>query len=346
MSRVVVKNATGGNELLWRNIKIKKSLDDICHTLELEIPASERTKVRKHERIEVRYENSFVRDSGGKRLVTTVLVDEITASADSAKHSVMVIGRSPARDIIDSTWTYPQMGDEWLIKRTLYEVTKVIADKFKITCINIPINRGDPTKPINYFSWDNESPWTKLIAEADSQGFIITANEVGGLYIWQPEGYVRDEGFHLTEGQNVKTIEWKENGAEQYHEYIVSAAGREAMAIDNTCNNNRILTINLTDPIIEPDKLQRRAETEMRRRRETRTTVTVSGWGLTDTQIKNNLGSNTAGKEIFWVPNLLIPVSMPSLGLRANLLIAEVEQEAGVDAMSSTITLVKRDAYL
>ncbi len=281
MSRIIVKNATTSNELLWRNIKIKKSLDDICHTLELEIPASERTKVHKHERIEVRYENSFVRDSGGKRLVTSVLVDEITASADVTKHSVMVIGRSPARDIIDSTWS------GLLINMTLYEVTKNIADKFNITTTNIPTNRGDPTDKVTVFSWENESPWTKLITEADSQGFILTANEAGGLYIWQPEGTVRDrEKFHLTEGLNVKAIEWKENGAEQFHEYIVRAAGREVSVIDNTCRNNRTLTIDLTNPIIEPEKLQRRADTEMRRRRENRTSVTVSGWGLTDTQIK------------------------------------------------------------
>jgi len=339
MSRIIVKNATSGNELLWRNIKIKKSLDEICHTLELEIPASERTKVHKHERIEVRYENSFVRDSGGKRLVTTVLIDEITAGADVEKHSVMVIGRSPARDIIDSTWS------GLLVNMSLFEVTKNIADKFRINCNNIPTNRGDPTEKVNFFSWENESPWTKLITEADNQGFILTANEAGGLYIWQPEGTVRREGFHLTEGRNVKTIEWKENGAEQYHEYIVNAAGREVSVIDNTCRSNRILTINLTNPIIEPEKLQRRAVTEMRRRRENRTTITVSGWGLTDTQIKN-LGDDTSKREIFWVPNLLIPISMPSLGLRANLLIAEVEQEASVDTMSSTITLVNREAYL
>ncbi|MDR0455389.1 MAG: hypothetical protein LBH20_01730 [Treponema sp.] len=338
MSRIIVKNAASGRELLWRNIKIKKSLDDICHTLELEIPASERTKARKHERIEVRYDNSFVRDSGGKRLVTTVLIDEITASADAAKHSVTVMGRSPARDIIDSTWSGS------LINMSLYEVTKNIAEKFRIACANIPTNRGDPTEKVNFFSWENESPWAKLITEADSQGFILTANEAGGLYIWQPEGTVRQEGFHLTEGRNVKTIEWKENGAEQFHEYIVRAAGREARVIDNACNNNRKLTINLTNPIIEPEKLRHRAETEMRRRRENRTTVTVSGWGLTDTQIKN-LGE-TIKREIFWVPNLLIPISMPSLGLRANLLIAEVEQEASVDTMSSTITLVNREAYL
>ena len=344
MSKIIVKNTTSGNELLWRHIRIKKSLDNICHTLELEIPASERAKVHKHDKIEVRYENSFVRDSGGKRLVTTVLIDEITTSADVTKHNVLVIGRSPARDIIDSTWS------GLLINMTLYEVTKNIADKFGITCTNIPTNRGDLTKNIYAFSWENESPWMKLITEADSQkvndmGFILTSNEAGDLYIWQAEDTVRDEGFHLTEGRNIKTIEWKENGAEQFHEYIVSGGFIEpARVIDNSCNNQRVLTINLTNPIIDSDKLQRRAETEMRRRSEDRVTVTVAGWGLTDMQIKN-LGA-TIRKEIFWVPNLLIPVSMPSLGKDTKLLIAEVEMEASVETMSSTITLVKREAYV
>jgi prophage tail gpP-like protein len=340
MSRIIVKNATSGRELLWRHIKINKSLDNICHTLELEIPASERTKVHRHDRIEVRYENSFVRDSGGKRLVTTVLIDEITASVDVSKHNVLVIGRSPARDIIDSTWS----SNLPLIKKTLYEITKEIADKFGITCTNIPTNRGDPTKIIESFSWEGESPWMKLISAADSQSFILTSNEAGGLYIWQPEGTERDEGFHLTEGRNVKTIEWKENGAGQYHEYVVNTLVHTGRAIDTTCNNNRVLTINLTDFYTDKEKVEQRAKTEMNRRKENRVTVTVSGWGLTDTQIKN-LGE-TIRKEIFWVPNLLIPVSMPSLGLEDKLLIAEVENEASVETMSSTITLVDREAYL
>ncbi|MDR1250183.1 MAG: hypothetical protein LBK63_12890 [Treponema sp.] len=338
MSRLIVKNATSGAELLWRHIVIKKSLDNICHTLELELPSSERSKVRKHEKIEVRYENPHVKDSGGRRLVTTVMVDEITASADVAKHSFLVMGRSPARDIIDSTW------GGFLMDMTLYEITKNIGDKFGIPCVNIPANRGDPTSRVAIFSWENESPWTKLIAEADSQSFLLTANEAGGLYIWQPEGAARKEGFNLAEERNIKSIEWKENGAEQYHEYIVAGGFGAESVIDETCKNNRVLTIDLTYPEIDQERLRRRAQTEMRRRRENRTTVTVSGWGLTDVQIKNL--EATSGKEIFWVPNLLIPVSMPSLGLQANLLIAEVEQEADQETMSSTITLTNREAYL
>ena len=37
MFKPFVKNVTTGQELLWREIKIKKSLDEICHSLELEM---------------------------------------------------------------------------------------------------------------------------------------------------------------------------------------------------------------------------------------------------------------------------------------------------------------------
>jgi prophage tail gpP-like protein len=343
MSRLIVKNAATGTELLWRHINIKKSLDNICHTLELEIPASERTKVRKHDKIEVRYENNLVKDSGGRRRVTTVMVDEITAAADVSRHGVLVIGRSPARDIIDSTWK-DGLRDEEHRSLTLRGIAQHICGKFGIGCDTFPPDEPDPTGAVPVFSWDNESPWMKLVTEADAQEYILTSNEAGDLYLW-PVAAANREGFILAGGRNIKSVTWTDNGAEQYHEYIVSGGfGDPVTVIDDTCGNNRVLTVNLTYPEIDQVKLKRRAETEMRRRRESRVTVTVPGWGLTDEQIKR-LG-DTDGKEIFWVPNILIPVSMPSIGLSDSLLIAEVEQEATPEAMSSTITLVKRSAYL
>jgi prophage tail gpP-like protein len=341
MSRIIVKNATTKRELLWRHIVIKKSLDNICHTLELEIPASERTRVHRHDKIEVRYENSLVEHSEGEPRVVTVMVDEITASIDISKRGVLVMGRSPARDIVDSTWG-GSGSDGFLFNRTLREIIKHIGGKFGITCDSFPTNKPDPTQKVLVFSWQNESPWTKLITEADNQGFILTSNEGGDLYLWKA-GMIH-EGFSLTEGRNIKSIEWTENGAEQYHEYIVTGGGNAVRVIDETCKNNRVLTIDTTYPKIDQEKLKGRATTEMRRRSKISVTVTVDGWGLTDTQIRR-LGT-TNGKEIFWVPNLLIPVSIPSLGLEASLLIAGVEQEAGPETVSSTITLVNREAYL
>jgi prophage tail gpP-like protein len=339
MSRIVVTNVTRRRELLWRHIKIRKSLDDICHTLELEIPKNERLNVGKHDKIDVRYENAFVKDSDGKRLVTTALVDEITASVDITKHSIVVLGRSPARDIIDSTWS------GMLADMTLGQVVKEIGKTFNITCATFPTDEPDKTETVYGFSWENESPWAKLINEADSQGYILTSNEAGNLYVWAVKA-VLGEGFHLTEGQNIKTAEWKENGAEQYHTYVVTGGGSDPETIiDSTCRSNRILTIDIPDPLIEQEKLKRKAETERNRRRENRTTVAVANWGLTDRQIQD-LGAGTKGKEIFWTPNILIPVRIPSLGLSRNLLISEVEYEATPEAFGCVVTVVNREAYL
>ena len=346
MFKVFVKNASTGNELLWRSVKIKKSLDDICHILELEIPPSERLKVKRHHRLEIRCRNKLVNDSNGERRVSTVLVDEITASADTDKHSVTVIGRSPARDIIDSTWSNNFINDGKKDDLTLRDIIKIIGKKFNIQCDSFPTNEADPTEIVSCFDFENESPWTKLTDEADQQGFILTSNEAGNLYLWKVPGAGNiTKPFHITEGQNIKSIKWTENGSEQFHEYVVKGGGHEPeIEIDNTCPQGRTLTIDVSDPLVTETKLKRRALTELRRRRETKTIVTVSGWGLTDEQIKG-LG-NTNKKELYWVPNTLIPVKAPSLGLNANLLISEVEYEATHELMSCSLTLVNREMYL
>jgi prophage tail gpP-like protein len=347
MSKVIVYNVTTEQELLWRSIKIRKSLDEICHTLELEIPPSERTKIKRHNRLQVIYENSLDIDFHGRRCVTTVLVDEITFSADITKHSLMVIGRSPARDIIDSTWS--DWDDPFFTAndpdRTLKMIVRQIAGKFNIKCDTFR-HEGvdDPTDKVPFFEFENESPWTKLISEADNQCRILTSNEIGNLYLWKVPGDVRSEPFEITEGVNVKNILWTENGSEQFHEYVVKCAGMEAREIDSTCPGNRIHTIELTDFEFYEDRLKRRAETEMKRRKETKTTVTVPGWGLTDEQIKSLGGTNE--KEIYWIPNILIPVRIPSLGLNANLLISEVEYTATAETVSCDLTLVNREMYL
>ena len=338
MSRIILKNATTQKELIWRRIYIRKSLDDICHTLEAEIAPSERLKIHKHDKLEVRYAKALVKDSGGGGRVTTVLVDEITTTTDTRGLGITVYGRSPARDIVDSTWSddYTEM--------TLRELTRKIGKKFNIDCDTFPTDKADPTRIVSAFRIENESPWARLTGEADNQGFVFTSNEAGNLYLWPvPALSGAAWGFHLTESVNVKSVSWTENGSEQYHEYIVTGGGVKITVTDPTCHNNRVRTINITRPDITETELRRRAETEMKRRRQTRTMLNVPGWGLTDGQIKR-LG-DTAQKEIFFVPNLLIPVKCPSIGLNGKLLISDVEYEATPESIGSTVTVVNKEAY-
>jgi prophage tail gpP-like protein len=249
----------------------------------------------------------------------------------------MVIGRSPARDIIDSTWSGMILGQQ-----NLEAVANKAAEPFGIQVQRMPTNSPE-TGPVYSFSWENESPWQKLITEADNQGYIFTSNEAGNLYLWKVAEGLRDEGFTLGEGSNIRSIQTTENGAGQFHEYVVRGAGEEARQTDAACKNNRVMTINLTDLVVSEETLRRRALTEMLRRRENRTTVTVSGWGLSDIQIQN-LGE-TIRKEVFWNPNFLIPVKILSSGLDDNLLISQVEYGADASSMTAALTLVNREAY-
>lgn len=327
-----------GTPILWRKVKVKKSLDEICHTMELELPASERNKVHRHDKIEVRlYSPIISREENEKqtRRVSTILVDEITYSASAAQKSITVIGRSPARDIIDSQWSGMIGGQP-----TLENVIKEIAGRFHISATRMPTNSPE-TGPVFSFTWDCESPWAKLLNEAANQGYLFTSNEEGGLYLSRA-GLIH-KPFFLSEQQNIRDMQTIENGSEQYREYIVYGNGKHARQIDDTCKNNRILTINMTDLSVDEEVLKRRALTEMSRRREIKTTVTVSGWGLSDEQMRA-LGS-TEGKEIFWNPNFLIPVKIPSIGFDENLLISEVNYEADASSMTCSITLVKQDVY-
>jgi prophage tail gpP-like protein len=342
MSRIRLVNATLNQELRWRSLAIKKSLDDICHTLTAELHPGERLKVRRHDKIQTRYENPLVNDPStrrGGRLVTTALIDEITSEAGDDKHGVTIVGRSPARDIIDSTWSGALAG------LTLRGVVRAIGGKFGIVCDTFPVDEPDPTAVVASFGWENESPWTKLITEADAQKYILTSNEAGNLYLWPVASSVRGEGFRVTEKVNVKTARWTENGAEQFHEYIARGGGVSERVVDASCGGNRVLTINMDDPQTTARKLRRRAEMEARRRKETRTRVMVAGWGLTDEELARNFRGETDKKEIFWIPNAIIPVSIPSLGLDTTLLICEVEYEASAESFGATLTLVNRDAY-
>ena len=329
-------------ELLWQKVKVRKSLDEICHTVELELPDSERSKVKRHDKIEVRVFNPNYTASSQRPRLTTVFVDEITDTIKPGQKRITVIGRSPARDIIDSTWSETILGSS-----SLEDITKKIADKFKFADkFKIALKKYPEdleTKPIDSFSFENESPWTKLLSEANNQGLIFTSNESGGLYFWKVAKSIRREGFFLEEGKNIKNIQITENGAGQFHTYIVKGGGAQEEAIDETCKNNRVLTINLTGLVIAKEVLKRRALTEMRRRQEVRTVVTVSGWGLSDPQLQR-LGS-TDGIEVFWNPNFLIPIKIPSSNLNDNYLISQVEYNADQSSYSCDITLVKPEVY-
>jgi prophage tail gpP-like protein len=361
IKRIIVQVQPAGEKdfinLVWRKLKVRASLDEICHYMELELPSSERGKIHKHDKVEVRYYNKYITDSSSRRRVTTIMVDELTDVTEANRKAILVVGRSPARDIIDSAYS-GIMAQTTLTKKAADQAVMVqamnfedlvrsIAGEFGIKAYRFP-DAAPVTGPVHEFDWTNESPWGKFLNKADEQGLIFTSNEAGDIQILRGATLVgkKDseyEGFQLAEKINIRSIEATENGAEQFHTYIGRAPGQEAVLTDPTCKNNRILVFNITDETISPIDLERRVNTEMLRRQERRIVATVSGWGLTDTQIQS-LG-NTNKKEVFWKPNYLIPVNIPSRGISGNLLISQVEYQADESAMTAALTLVNPEVY-
>lgn len=329
--------------ILWNKVRIRKSLDEICHTVELTIPQAQRAKIHKHDKLIMRFESPYITDNKGTHPVTTVLVDDIADTTEENARSALITGRSPARDIIDSTWSGTLNGFNLseLLGTDVKKTPERIATRFGIFAQHMPTNKQCSEK-IQFFNWESESPWQKLLGHADCQGYILTSNQAGNLYVWQPGWGVQMSGFFLAEGVNIKRIQVTESGGEQFHEYVVCGAAGEARAIDTECKGKRILTINLTDEYSKT-ALERRAKTEMKRRKENKLVVTVSGWGLTDDQIRR-LG-NTSQKELTWEPNFLIPVKIPSYKINDTLLISEVEYTADNSVCETDITLIKQDAF-
>ena len=341
MSKIVVNAAPAGTRnfkpLVWNKIQITKSLDEICHSLTLELPVSQRANIAVHDTVEVRFYNKYITHNNGNLRVATVLIDEITDTTDNGRKYTTILGRSPARDIIDSAWTGKAGGSD------LLTVAKSIAGQFDIIVDHLPRGQNN-TETVSSFEWDCESPWTKLLNAADNQGYVFTSNEAGNLYLTKSGRDAEQWHFILAEGTNIKSVETTEAGAEQYHEYVVVSSGVQGSAIDGRCKNKRILTLNLSDFNLDQEKAKRRALIELYRRRKRTIKVTVSGWGLTDEQIKS-FGS-TEEKELFFNPNFLIPVYIPSAGIDGKMMISEVEYRAEPTAFDCTVSLVNPEVYM
>ena len=84
---------------------------------------------------------------------------------------------------------------------------------FKLCLCSPPKNF---TEAVADFSWDSESPWTHLLNAADNQGYVLTSNEAGNLYLTKGGRNAGYWHFIIAEGMNVKSVETTESGAEQY----------------------------------------------------------------------------------------------------------------------------------
>ncbi len=335
---VIVSPRTGAStfgdsfQLPWTRVYFRKSLDEICHYLEIETDPAERRRIKAHDQVQIRLHNGYV-----DRAVTTGLIDNIESESFSRKKVMKITARSAARDLIDSTWS-----DTIEDPHSLLWIVSYIAKPFNISVFHIP-KAPDKTKLVQSFAWENESPWQKLIQEADNQGYLITSSQWGDLYVWPVATGTRLEGFSLMEGAGIVSIRDHESGAEQFAKYVFKGAEKTATRTDAACKTSRVLTLNLTDKKLDAAALDRRIKTEMFRRRNRRLTIGVRNWGLPESTLSKM--ATFKEKEVLWEINFFTPVKIPSMGIDANMLVSQVEGRADARSMGCDIQLASPEAY-
>jgi prophage tail gpP-like protein len=329
----------------WTRVYVRKSLDEICSYIEVETSPLDRTKIRAHDGIQVRYTNDYMQKQQDPRQqsrpVATGFIDEIDLEISAKRRSLVVNGRSAARDIIDSSWSGS------ISNQTLLAVVREIAKPDGVNVWHMPttVNKVpfDGTKLVTDFSWENESPWQKLIQEADNQGYLITSNQLGELYVWPVASGSRPEPFSLEEGSGIISIKDHESGAEQFNTYVFKGDSKEVTKYDTGCRTKRRLTVNLTGKTMDDAALDRRIKTEMLRRRNRRITIGLYRWGLAEPVLEKMGDINQ--KEVLWEINFFAPVKMPSLDINARMLVSQVEYRADPKALSCEVQLSNPEAY-
>lgn len=334
---IVHKKNAKSIKLTWSKLTIRKSMDELCSSIDVELRVEDFNQIQVHDRFGVYYSyESQGRLIVAPRPVAMAFIDNIALESSAQSSLLRFNGRSAARDLIDSHWS------DTMPSGTLYEITKALGKRFNFDVDHL--EKSDPTQVIEDFTFENESPWQLIQSYAANQGFIITSSQIGGLYVWRVAALPREEGFSLDEGKNVVSLRSRQSGVKQFHSYIYKSDGEEATIQDELCSPARIFTTNLPESVTK-DQLMRRCQTEKRRRREFHIDVSVNSWGLSESQIKR-LGSNLKGREIFWEINFLTPVKIPSMGINCNLLTSAVEYHADANNLSCDIQLSLPEEWL
>ena len=348
-----VKVYAGNNRTLinYISLKVRKSIDEMCHTAEITCPLTELKKVKKHDIINIK----MVMWNKDERNVTTTLIDDISAtlatggtqcgqtpqSSNNSQKQMTIMSRSFARDIIDSSDSGRVEGG------TLVEVVKKIAQKYNPK-IDVSHYRTDIdlSPQITSFTWENESVWQKLLTVAENNGYSIASNQASGLYVWEKKQYLSGIQNHaLVEGVNIKSASLNKRGFEQFNCYRIKGNYAVSEKNDSSCDTKRVFTLFFTDENISAAELERRALSEIARRKTDELSISVHGWGMHEKEIEKLKIKNKSMQEVFYEPKQPILVKLPSFGLENEIkIIKSVELILSNNEYSANLVLVNKGA--
>lgn len=325
------------NLIKFYSLNIRKSIDEICHFVEITCPLSEFKRIQRHDKIFIK---ALIDWNKEERAVSYILVDDITANLNVNEKTMTIIGRSYARDIVDSSDTGT------INNGTLVQIVQRIAKKYNpdILVQHYPTD-FDASPNIEFFDWENENVWQKLLNTAENNGYAIMSNNKSNLYVWKRTTHLANNANHkFVEGVNIISASLNRKGYEQFNKYCIKGNYEDIEKIDSTCKTKRVFTMHFTDEFISLKELSNRCESELNRRKSDELNIEVAGFGLSDDEIAKRNITNSSKVEVFYEPKQLIPVEIPSFNISEKMVVKSVSYNLNKNDFSSYLTLLSKGA--
>lgn len=265
-------------------------------------------------------------------------IDRISGSLAGNQHALRVRGRDRTADLIDSSAEIEP--GEWS-GLDLLQIARKIAAPYGIDVLaEAPV--GDA---FGVFKLQpGETGWDAIERGARQRGLLVVSDREGRLILTRPgEQRASDQ---LTEGGNVLQARSRATHDERYARYVVlgsrpgsdNVQREQASAIRGEARDaglgdrNRTLTI-IAEQAVSPAAAQERAQWEATTRaaRAAGLRITVQGWRQADGRL--------------WLPNLVTPVTVPTLRAEGDMLITSVVYHLDNRGARADLSLSRVDAF-
>ena len=323
----------------WRSLSVSRSLEQAAGQFQVE------TRTGSLEPLPIRPGDEVVaRLSGGVNLVTGV-VDTLEGSSDGQRRSITLAGRDRTAQLVDCS--APAEPGEYK-ELDLEELARSLAEPFGVTVVrevdSLALGARFPSFKLQH----GEKAWAAIERACRLRGILAHSDGEGRLVLSRPGAELA--AVELVEGENVLASTFRYTLADRFSLYTVKGQGSGSDA--SWGETVAAVEGNATDPEIELfrpllvlaegrvtfSSAEDRAQWEatVRAARAAQVGVSVQGWRQGDPRERGPA----------WQVNQRVPVRIPSLGIKRELLVQAIQFSRGLDGGTlGQLTLVRRDAY-
>ena len=274
----------------------------------------------------------------GSTPVITGYIDEVNPEYDKESHTIQVSGRDRTGDLVDCAALHK--AGVWY-KASLKRIAEDICAPFGVKVV-VATDLG---KPFAQFSiWHGETAFECLDRAARMRGVLLMSDGAGNLVLTRA-GKERISTA-LVKGQNIEKGSGNFSWKDRFSRYIIKGqAPGDSWNLDNaehhlevkasvpdadvTRYRPHVIIAEQGDGSTYKDRVT--WERNVRAGRCSRVTYTVSGW------------EHAGG---LWLPNRLVPVSDPLLGIDSERIIAQVRLTLDEESGTRTqLELCKKEAF-